>query len=554
MNPEEKYLQECRENAIRKKKTEIELLHTKCVSIPVESSIFENYVYFNSSPGTLESYELVMEWIRDIRLGSNYKNMLYHQISSHEGFIGLYALNSLRKNKNPNFLYFHGIVEIKGKENNAYPMSPKRKEKLPDSPKYDFDDIMRTQSTFYTLSEDLFIDKDIFRFSLRDVCQKENWIVIMGYFLSLIFSLYNANTDINYTNYDLNVDNIMMRDMESSIFDVEYDFGDRTIWITNYGYIPTITRFSKSYTKISIEGGQKSFGYNNLSQLPFEEKGIYCDRGFVISDAYSLLMGILESTIEKNNEVYRKFSVLLSYFTQEDPRRMFSNRYFLPYYNSTKDLNIYDFIQYILKVYPEFNVYKSKNDVLHCIGSSLEIKSKSIEYYTIKNTIQLYDLIKYYSSFMNVDNNETIIEVINKSIGYYTKFFEKENIIKDIERQGNIEFILNNHFYIFEVPETTELFTNKKYSGVLIEYFNHCILYFNTWERLKISIKMMKFLESSSSIFKELCEKYNEVFENNKEYYDCMYQNLNSFRSLFRRNLEIFPQYKKQILFLECLE
>ena len=42
MNPEEKYLQECRENAIRTKKTEIELLHTKCVSIPVESSIFEN--------------------------------------------------------------------------------------------------------------------------------------------------------------------------------------------------------------------------------------------------------------------------------------------------------------------------------------------------------------------------------------------------------------------------------------------------------------------------------------------------------------------------------
>jgi acyl-homoserine lactone acylase PvdQ len=96
----------------------------------------------------------------------------------------------------------------------------------------------------------------------------------MGYFLSLIFSLYNANTDINYANYDLNVDNIMMRDMESSIFDIEYDFGDRTIWITNYGYIPTITRFSKSYTKISVEGLQKSFGYNNLSQIPFEEKGM----------------------------------------------------------------------------------------------------------------------------------------------------------------------------------------------------------------------------------------------------------------------------------------
>ena len=549
---DEKYLNECKENAIRKKKLEIELLHTKCVSVPIESSIFENYVYLNATPGTLESSELVMEWIRNIRLGTDSRRFLYHQISSHEGFIGLYALNSLRKSKNPNFLYFHGVVEIKGKETTKYPMSPVR-DKV-SSPKLDFDDIIRSQSTFYALSEDLFLNKNVFQLSFREICEKENWTIVIGYFLSLLLSLYNANKEIYYTNYDLNMDNIMMRSVDNSIFDVEYNFKDKPVWVTNYGYIPTFTRFSKSYTKISVDGIPKSFGYNNLTQIPFEEKGIYCDRGFVISDAYSILMNILEATHEKNTEVYEKLRVLLPFFTTEDPKKLFDSRYYIPYFEKTSKLKIEDFIDFILKIYPEFISNKPKNDVLRCVGNNLEIKSKSVEYYSIKNTIQLYDLIKYYNSFTNENNSEATLEFIHKCIQYFTKFYEKENMVRDIERQKEIEKNLDNHSYILEVPDSVEIFLNKKYTEVFNNYINGCILYYNTWERLKSGIKIMSFLENSSPVFKELHEKYNQNFEKNKSYYECLYKNLLSFRSFFRLNLDLFNNHKRIILFLECLE
>jgi hypothetical protein len=549
---DETYIKECKENAIRKKKLEMELLHTKCISIPIESSIFENYVYLNSSPGTLESSEIAMEWVRDIRLGADARRMLYHQISSHEGFIGLYAINSLRKSKNPNFLYFHGVVEIKGKETTNYPTSPRRE--APSSPKLDFDDIMRTQSTFYALSEDLFINRDIFPVYFKEICEKENWTVVMGYFLSLLLSLYNANKDIYYTNYDLNMDNIMMRSMENPIFDVEYNFKDKTVWVTNYGYIPTITRFSKSYTKISVEGLHKSFAYNNLTQIPFEEKGIYCDRGFVISDAYAILMSILETTQKINIEVYNKLVILLPFFTKEEPKNLFGSRYFIPYFDKTSNLKMEDFIDFILKIYPEFVSPKPKNDVLRCIGNNLEIKSKSFEYYSVKNTIQLYDLIKYYNTFVNESNSEKTYEIVNKSIQYYSKFYEKENTTRDTQRQKELESILNNHFSIFEVPESLDIFLNKNYVKLFKDYMNSCILYFNSWERLKSGIKIMSFLEGNSPIFKEINDKYNQIFENNKNYFDFMYQNLMAFRNLFRSNLDLFNQYKSTILFLECLE
>jgi hypothetical protein len=551
---DEKYLEECKENAIRKKKLELEILHTKSLTVPIESSIFENYTYFNSSPGTLESYELVMEWIRDVRLGANHRNMLFHQISSHEGFVGLYALNSLRRNKNPNYLYFHGIVEIKGKETTEYPMSPKNKASPVASPKIDYDDIVRNNSTFYTLSEDLFSDEAMFEYSFKDICVKDNWIMIMSYFLSLVLSLYNANKDISYTNYDLNIENIMMKNMSVSMFDVEYNFEDENLWVTNYGYIPTITRFSKSYTKILFENVPKSFGYNNLSQIPFEEKGIYCDRGFIITDVYSLLMGILEATYLHNKDAYNHLKVLLNFFTKEEPVKLFAKRYFIPYCNLTENLRIEDFVKYIFKVYPEFKCYRPKNDVIRCIGTKLEIKSKSIEYYTIKNTIQLYDLIKYYSSFTNEDNSDSVVSIINKSIQYYVKFFEKENLIRDVERLKNILNILSNKSIIFEVPDSPDIFRNKNYSNIFKEYLNHSILYFNTWERLNISIKIMNYIFKSSEIFKEIYENYQKIHSDNKEYYEYMYQNLISFRAFFRRNLNFFRLYKKQVLFLESLE
>jgi hypothetical protein len=523
---QDQYIQECKENALRKKALELQLLHNKSVSLPILSSTFENYVYFSSSASSLESMELVMEWIRDIRLGLNpYKNLI-HQISSHEGFVCLHALNLLRKNKNPNFIYYHGMAEVKNEKD----------------------------SIFYTLSEDLFEDDDIFSISFREICEKENWETIIEYFVSLLLSLYNANKDTNFANYDLNLDNIMMRKCSNEPFDVEYEFENRNLWITNRGFVPTMTRFSKSYIKILIDNVPKSFGYNNVSQLPFESKGIYCDRGFVISDAYSLLLNILECTYNKNREAYENLKHLLLFFTKEEPNKIFTDRYFLPLLEKTEKFAIKDYILFIYSKYKEIIKLSPKYDILRCIGCRLEIKSKSLEYYTVKNTIQLYDLIRYFYEFIYEDNSYIITNLINKSIDYYSKFYEKDNIRRDIERVLEIEECLNSHNVIFEMPEFNNILKNKYYSKILIKYLNSCIVYFNGWERLKTGIKILSYLSSSSEVFKEILDKYIEIMENNKDYYTNMYINLINIRKYFRDNIKMIEIYKTQILFLESLE
>jgi len=523
---QEQYIEECKINALRKKELELQLLHNKSVILPILNSSFENYIYFSSSPGSIESNEIIMEWIRDVRLGLNPNKYLIHQISSHEGFVCLNTINLLRKNKNPNYIYYHAVAEIKDEKS----------------------------SSFYTLSEDLFEEEDIFNLSFRDICETESWETILEYYIALLLSLYNANKDVNFANYDLNLDNIMMRKVSNNKFDVEYEFDDRIIWITNNKYVPTMTRFSKSYINIFIEEIPKSFGYNNISQLPFETKGIYCDRGFVISDAYTLLMHILEFTYEKNKEVYEKLKPLLSFFTKKQPTELFSNRYFLPYLDKTENLNLKDYITYVYKNYKELFKFNPVNDVLKCIGYKLEVKSKSLEYYTIKNTVQLYDLIRYFSDFITEDNKEDIIYIINKSINYYSKFYEKDNIKRDLERIEEIEDCLKNHNVIFEAPEYLSILKSPRYSKILTNYINSCVLYFNTWERLKIGIKIMSYLCSTSPIFKELYDKYVEIMENNKDYYHTMYINLINIRKIFRNDINLIIQYKTQILFLESLE
>lgn len=546
---QEKYLEQCRDNAIRKKKLELELLLTKSASLPIESSTFENYVFFNSFPGTLESNELVMEWLRDCRLGANPKKMLIHQISSHEGFVALYALNSLRKSKNPNFLYYHGVVQITEKDEDEDLLA--KKQLSPGYVKYD------SNATFYALTEDLFLneeDEDMFNISFREVCETENWTTILSYYISLLLSLNNANKDLMYANYDLNLDNIMMKYMGNAIFDVEYNLNDFNIWITNYGYVPTITRFSKSYVKIMVENMPKSFGYNNISQIPFESKGIYCDRGFVISDAYALLMCILEVLYVKNIEAYEKIKILASYFIKDEPSKLFGKRHFMPYFAKTEKLNMEEYIKFVYKNFEEIISFKPKNDVLKCIGYKLKIESRKTDFYSVKNLIQLYDFIKYYSFFITEDNQDVILKVINLCIEDYNKLYQKESFSKELDRLNQIEENLSHKSVVFEIPDNLTILSNPKYSNILINYINYCIVYFNTWERLKMSIKITEFLDNIHPIIKDINYKYKEIYENNKDYYETVYQNLTSFRSIFRKRMNLYSLYKNQILYLETLE
>ena len=265
-------------------------------------------------------------------------------------------------------------------------------------------------------------------------------------------------------------------------------------------------------------------------------------------------MEILETTYKHNNKAYINLKRLSKFFFKEEPTEKFSGKYFIPYYDETSKLDIDTFISFILRLYPEFLSFKPKNDVLRCIGNNLEIKSKTFNYYSVKNTIQLYDFIKYYTTLMDDYNDSEIITLLNNGIQHYNKFYEKENTIKEYNRNLSIEFNLFNHNKLFIPPDSIEIYTNESFLKTFKSYTENCIYYYNCWERLNVGMKIYKYLKDNSELFKFFDENFKHIYDNNIDHYNLLYQNLIEYRTFLRKNMDLFLHYKNQIIFLETLE
>lgn len=518
---ESDYIQKCLDNANHKLNLENDILYTRTLNLPLSFNKMDSVVHFSTLPGSLETYELVMDWIRDLRLNHiNNENIFSESIHVHEGFVTLYALNSLRRTHNPNFLYYYGVV--------------------------------RNGTKLYPLSEYNFNTNNIEWIPFKYICQNQKFDVILSYYLSILFSLHNANREFRYTNYNLCIENIMMKTMSQNSFDVEYLFGDKKFFVTNHGYIPVIMKQTKSYVKVIVDGQNKSFGYNNTHDIPFETQGIYTDRGFVITDAYKLLMGILEITFVHNREVYDKFLTIYSYFSKESPEKYFGTNYFIPYYDKTSHFSLTDLINHILNLHPSMVSNESQNDVLKCVGFNLEIKSQSLEYYTAKNTIQLYDFLKFYShrvSHMENQNNQ----IIEKGINFFEKYFEVENLKREKVRQQKIRDILYNHDVLYEIPEDITIFDNDRYTNLFLKYIDNSIMYLNTWERTKTGIKILQYLRQGNDNFGLLFEDYSKMVEDNHLYHESLFTNLIKIRVVIRNSSKLKVKFSKVITFLETL-
>ena len=80
--------------------------------------MLETKVFLPTLPGSLENTELILEWIREIRDKDEtmkLEHIFENEISSHEGFVSICALNNLRRNHIPNFMYYYGVLEKDGK-------------------------------------------------------------------------------------------------------------------------------------------------------------------------------------------------------------------------------------------------------------------------------------------------------------------------------------------------------------------------------------------------------------------------------------------------------
>ena len=524
-----------------------------------------NKVYLSNIPGSLENNEKIIEWFRNFRFLcvehksykefseniSKFKSSIYEnngfiiktpkidlnesiceeKLDSlvHEAFIGIYALNSLRKKGIPNFAYIYSAYDT------SYPLYNEVKKLV-----YCND----TNQVFCFLYEDISYSHTLF-----DACKSSNFEVILGFYLQILFALKSASNYFDYAHYDLHSKNVLIRNVTNDYFDIEYDIEDgKKVWIRSQtGAVATIVDYSTSYIALKADEKICNFGYNNYEEVPFEQVGIYTNKGFVISDAYKLLLHILICTYLSNRPAFDKLKIILSFFTNESPENCIINQketfFHLPYHNKTKDLKIVDFIKFILKKFENSTIiqYKSNGKNLKCIGNSLEANSlyyKNNLYYIPSSMIQLYDFIKYYANMYNESKDQRYISIINQTALSFEK--EYRNDISKVEkiRLNSLNNILNNRFILYEISYNVNILKCDSFKNSIFNHIERCLYYINSFERLKTGIKILEFIEKGGEMFKSYYVEYSELFNKNKKFYEGVRQNLLKFYVFFSGNLE----------------
>ena len=495
------YIKASKLNADIKKDLEVKLLQKKKQLLPIIFNENRAYVCYSPEENNIESEELVKEWIRELRIDNINKEILTNNITSHDAFITLYCLNKIRKLGVPNFIYYYGVIKF--------------------------------DNSYFALTEQVFNKEFKTWPTFREICEKCSYEEVFEFYISILLSIYSAHKYFEYTNYGLTCDNILMKPQENVSFDVEYHFRNNRLFINNRNYVPLITNNEKSYVKMKVDNNLKSFGYNNIAEIPFESKGVYYDKGFPITDAYSLLQSILKVSQKVNNNVFEKFNKFNKFFTDNGYTQI--NQETIYYNKITENLHLGDYIAYLILTEENLVKFEPGKSLLRCAGLNLEVKNSFSEYYNYKNLIQFYD---YYRTTNSSKNSQIDDSLIKREL----------SILKTLEEE------ITNHTIIHTIPSSSELLYNKKYIEILYENLIELINYYNNWERLKTRILIINNLSSSFEALSELSILYSTLFNENKIYYDMLISYLKDLRKILTDNSQLNNFFIDYVLFLESIE
>lgn len=538
-------------------------------------------LYLSSFPGSLENNERIMEWIRNIRyLISTFPTPL--QLASaitklrqdyygadtfiikaprlepdeegnisperldcltHETFVGLFGLNPLRRKGIPNFSFVYGafessppIIDTDCKKILAWGTRTPVKEQILYS-------IFENTNHVETLTES---------------CKNDSYDAILSYFLQVVLALKAANDYCHFTHYNLHTKNVLMRRMgtgpgSSLPFDIEYNLDNKQkLFIRSpKGIIASIQEYSTSYIYVNVDKAPQGFGYNNYDELPFEDKGIY-NKSFVIGDIYKLLLTILAICYTDNKTAYNHLKPLFSFFSSENLETIFEEQkesfFHLPIYEKSESLKIDDFLNFALKKFENSGIVHYKESLIPILRTSgtcferdsffLEVSKKTDAYCIPRTTIQLYDYIKYFASLYSETSNKKYIQQINKTAEFFEKEFTESINGMEKARLDSISETLNSRFILHEISYNNSILKKPSIKTIYKDYISKCILYLNTWERMKTGIKILEFIEKGGSMFKSLYNSYNEIQTKNKSFYDAVRLNLLKFYTWFICNTQ----------------
>jgi len=247
----------------------------------------------------------------------------------HELFIALFGTNKLRK-QIPNFAFIYGGFKC------GAPKITKR----PDPDKFgillEVDSICTEDKIVHYV-----IYENVVGQSLWNTAPSLDTVDFIGTYLQILYSLDLANKSSDFTHYDLQPGNIIMRKPFNSKFAIPYQTENGTEYIIT-DQIATFIDYGYSYIKYQ----NQDFGHYGE-----EGFGVLSNKKFPLFDAYKVLLYILQKYEFQYPAQFAEGIKILKFFTSENPANVIKTQvhyYFaLPDIKNLAQIPISDLIKYV---------------------------------------------------------------------------------------------------------------------------------------------------------------------------------------------------------------
>jgi len=257
----------------------------------------------------------------------------------HELVVGLYGTNKLRQYI-PNFSYIYGGLKC----------SPPLID--PNTKKVIYSCLDNNNLVNYVLYENVAPAVDISKYVRT--CSSQQFL---NAYLQALYSLRLASKLVDYTHYDLHAENLLIREPKldkGKVFQIPYETENGLEYLRT-SFISTFIDYGYSHIKTEdIIDGDKLFKGQHFGVHGRAHVSIFPNRGWVIYDAYRLLMDCLKHAYNKQNDpVINDIRKIFVFFNDiDDPVQFLIDKVpgILPLIDKTENLQLDDFIRHIRSV------------------------------------------------------------------------------------------------------------------------------------------------------------------------------------------------------------
>lgn len=295
-----------------------------------------------------------------------------------------------------------------------------------------------------------------------------------NYLVQLVFALYEANVQINYTHYDLHPGNIILRPLSK---DMQIYYGQ--LFITTSS-IATIIDYGLNFFTFDGRNWGPYFGETDIASNT---------RPFAVYDIFKLLI----SSYKLANPVLRlTIALYLKFFTDLEPERLLSVKegtIWLPRYYERYSLK--DFFDFLISNFaPEINFISSipKGLVLGCnfktcLGEKI-LKDRILDSYKLpSNPVDFYNLAILLER-KNPQRYKYLLEDYNHVggsdvlIAQHDSYLQEINMILNfpiikIENDPTNQFVLDSYLkYLINLSNLIDSYNKLFMTEITMEYFN----------------------------------------------------------------------------------